>query len=135
MHQHAHRRSQDASDAAVKDPVCGMTVAPDAPDRCDHDGTTYLFCSKGCAEKFAAAPEDYLGERPKETPSASDDAIYTCPMHPEIEQVGPGDCPICGMALEPKQVTLDDAPSAELTDMTRRFWISTAFALDKTPTS
>lgn len=131
MHQHVHRGSHEASDsdAAVKDPVCGMTVAPDAPDRREHDGTTYLFCSTGCAEKFDAAPGDYLGEKPKPVHSAPDDAIYTCPMHPEIEQVGPGDCPICGMALEPKQVSLDDAPSAELTDMTRRFWISTAFAL------
>ena len=89
-----------------KDPVCGMTVdAATAGHRREHDGRTFYFCSAGCARKFETAPNDYArGERPqpKEAPA---DAIYTCPMHPEIEQVGPGDCPICGMALEPETVT------------------------------
>ncbi len=68
-------------------------------------------------------------DRPRPARAASDDAIYTCPMHPEIEQVGPGDCPICGMALEPKEVTLDEGPSDELTDMTRRFWFAAGLSL------
>jgi Cu+-exporting ATPase len=107
-----------------------MTVDPaTAEHRREHDGRTFYFCSEHCARRFAAAPDDYLkGERPraKEAPA---DAIYTCPMHPEIEQVGPGDCPICGMALEPKTVSLEEGPSEELRDMTRRFWVSTALSL------
>jgi Cu+-exporting ATPase len=114
----------------VKDPVCGMSVDPaSAPARREHAGETYSFCSVSCARKFEAAPEDYLGEPPEPARSAPDDAIYTCPMHPEIEQVGPGDCPICGMALEPKVISAEDRPSDELRDMTRRFWISAALAL------
>jgi Cu+-exporting ATPase len=114
----------------VKDPVCGMDVDPArAEHRREHAGETYLFCSKRCAEKFEAAPEDYLGERQGPARSASDDVIYTCPMHPEIEQVGPGDCPICGMALEPKTVSAEDRPSEELRDMTWRFWVSAALSL------
>jgi P-type Cu+ transporter len=107
-----------------------MTVDPaTARHRREHGGRTWWFCSQGCARKFEAAPEDYLpGARPK-AQSAPDDAIYTCPMHPEIEQVGPGDCPICGMALEPKTVSIEDGPSAEYLDMRRRFWISAALAL------
>ena len=115
----------------VKDPVCGMSVDPHtAKHRREHGGRTYYFCSARCAEKFEAAPEEYLGpERAKAKP-APKDAIYTCPMHPEIEQVGPGDCPICGMALEPKTVSLDEeGPSAEYLDMRRRFWVSAALSL------
>ena len=92
-------------------------------------GRTYYFCAAGCAEKFEAAPEDYLaGARPPAA-LAAHDAIYTCPMHPEIEQVGPGFCPICGMALEPKTVTVEEGPSAEYLDMRRRFWVSAALSL------
>jgi Cu+-exporting ATPase len=114
-----------------KDPVCGMSVDPHtAKHRREHGGRTYYFCSARCAEKFEAEPQAYLGpERAKAGP-APKDAIYTCPMHPEIEQVGPGDCPICGMALEPKHVTLEDeGPSAEYVDMRRRFWVSAALSL------
>jgi Cu+-exporting ATPase len=119
----------DHEPQSAKDPVCGMDVDPGtAKHRRDHGGRAYYFCSAGCAERFAAAPQDYLGDRPaaKEAPK---DAIYTCPMHPEVEQVGPGDCPICGMALEPKQVRLEEGPSEELRDMTRRFWVSAGFSL------
>jgi Cu+-exporting ATPase len=114
----------------VKDPVCGMSVDPaTAEHRREHRGETYWFCSGGCARKFEAAPDDYLkGERPA-AKKALADAIYTCPMHPEIEQVGPGDCPICGMALEPKTVTAEEGPSAEYLDMRRRFWVSAALSL------
>ena len=96
--------AQEAAGADLaKDPVCGMSVDPHtARHRREHGGRTFYFCSARCAEKFEAEPEAYLGpERAKARPALKD-AIYTCPMHPEIEQVGPGDCPICGMALEPK---------------------------------
>ncbi|MGH6902576.1 MAG: YHS domain-containing protein, partial [Geminicoccaceae bacterium] len=107
-----------------------MMVDPHtAKHRREHGGRTYYFCSEHCATKFEAAPEEYLnGERPKAKP-APEGTIYTCPMHPEIEQVGPGDCPICGMALEPKTVVVDEGPSAEYLDMRRRFWISAALSL------
>ena len=112
-----------------KDPVCGMTPKADTPHRHEHDGKEFLFCSAGCRTKFIADPDKYL--HPDDKPEEVDPgAIYTCPMHPEIQQVGPGDCPKCGMALEPK--TFDpDAPvdDSELRDMTRRFWVATAFAV------
>jgi P-type Cu+ transporter len=127
----ARRQQDQAADAGpAQDPVCGMTVDPaTAEHRREHGGKTYWFCSGHCARKFEASPENYLhGERPqaKDVPA---DAIYTCPMHPEIEQVGPGDCPICGMALEPKTVTVEEGPSAEYLDMRRRFWFSAALSL------
>ena len=85
------------------DPVCGMSVAADSPHQLDHDGTTYRFCCAGCVEKFAADPARFLEERQEWPPERPQDAAaeYTCPMHPEVLQVGPGDCPDCGMALEP----------------------------------
>ena len=114
------------------DPVCGMTVDPETSRyRFDHHGHTYHFCSAGCRTKFAAAPEQYIesaNAKPQHA-SVSEGTIYTCPMHPQIRQIGPGSCPICGMALEPELVTLDDQPNPELTDMTRRFWVGLALAL------
>jgi Cu+-exporting ATPase len=107
-----------------------MTVDPQTSQhRFDHRGTTYHFCSAGCRTKFAAAPQSYLDK--SETPPADvpEGTIYTCPMHPEVRQVGPGACPICGMALEPELVSLDDAPNPELADMSRRFWIGLILAL------
>ena len=94
--------------------------------RAEHEGATYFFCGPECREKFVADPARFSlplpeGEAPpKAAPSGT---IYTCPMHPQIRQVGPGNCPICGMTLEPVTVTADSGPSAELVDMTRRFWI------------
>ncbi len=113
-----------------RDPVCGMIVDPaTAAHRREHAGRTSWFCSEGCARKFAAAPENYLpGSRPPAAAPARD-AVYTCPMHPEIEQLGPGDCPICGMALEPRTVPLEAGPSAEYLDLRRRFWIGAALSL------
>ena len=105
----ARRHQNHAADDAglAQDPVCGMTVDPaTAEHRREHRGRTYWFCSGHCAHRFEAAPEDYLNGARPQAKAAPADAIYTCPMHPEIEQVGPGDCPICGMALEPKTVTL-----------------------------
>src|SRR6056297_264915 len=108
----------------MKDPVCGMQVNEEgAAGTTEYSDETYYFCSKKCLQKFEAAPEKHLEER-NEAPPAGDQRIYTCPMHPEIEQVGPGDCPKCGMALEPKGVpTGDEGPNPELVDFTRRFWI------------
>ncbi len=114
--------------ATVIDPVCGMTVDPaKSQHRLSHAQKTYRFCSAGCRGKFAADPDKYL-HRAKGGPAAgSKNAIYTCPMHPEIRHVGPGSCPICGMALEPETGGADHG--GELADMTRRLWISTLLAL------
>ena len=114
---------------AVKDPVCGMTVDPaTSKHRFDHAGTTYHFCSAGCRTKFEADPAGYLGPKKAAAP-AKPGAVYTCPMHPEIRQIGPGSCPKCGMALEPVEITAEALPNHELTDMTRRFRIGLVLAL------
>ncbi len=134
-HHHAHGHGHHTHDAVaaedgrVIDPVCGMRVDPTTRKHVfDHGHTTYHFCSAGCRTKFAADPQRYLDPKPRQD-DLPEGTIYTCPMHPEIRQVGPGSCPICGMALEPDVVTLDDQPNHELTDMTRRFWIGLALAL------
>ncbi len=128
-HDHHHTHDVAADDGRVIDPVCGMKVDPTTRKHVfDHDHTTYHFCSAGCRTKFAADPQRYLDPKPQQD-DVPEGTIYTCPMHPEIRQVGPGSCPICGMALEPDVVTLDDQPNHELTDMTRRFWIGLALAL------
>ncbi len=119
-----------ANDPRVTDPVCGMTVDPaTSKHRADHGGTTFHFCSAGCRAKFVAAPETYLQPKAAAPAPANPGALYTCPMHPQIRQVGPGSCPICGMALEPVEATADAAPNHELADMTRRFWIGLALTL------
>jgi Cu+-exporting ATPase len=106
------------------DPVCGMKVDPEtASHHHDHAGTTYHFCGNRCREKFAAAPAQYLSPAPVVT-ATQPGAIYTCPMHPEVRQEGPGSCPICGMALEPLAPMAEPQESPELADMTRRFWIA-----------
>jgi heavy metal translocating P-type ATPase len=113
----------------ARDPVCGMTVDPHkTPHRHSHAGGTYYFCSAGCRDKFSANPTKYLAPQAAKPP-VPEGTIYTCPMHPQIRQVGPGVCPICGMALEPEVATADAAPNPELADMTRRFWIALALAL------
>jgi P-type Cu+ transporter len=114
----------------VTDPVCGMTVDPTKTvHHAAHDGSDYHFCSAGCRTKFVADPETYLGDAPRPEPKATPGAIWTCPMHPEIRQEGAGTCPICGMALEPEEPSLDDAPNPELVDFTRRFWVSAVLAV------
>nr|WP_283807911.1 heavy metal translocating P-type ATPase [Bradyrhizobium macuxiense] len=111
------------------DPVCGMKVNPaTAKHRFNHNGEDYFFCSGRCRERFEAEPEKFLKPREPEPPAPAG-TIYTCPMHPEVRQVGPGSCPICGMALEPEQVSLDDGPDPELIDMVRRFWIGLALTV------
>src|SRR5579872_6410820 len=112
------------------DPVCGMTVNTSTHLRTEYHGQTYYFCAPGCLAKFQADPERFLHPEPPPPPSAAEmDAIYTCPMHPEVRQKGPGACPLCGMALEPAMVTLDEGPNPELVDMSRRLWIAIAFGL------
>jgi P-type Cu+ transporter len=120
-----------AAPNAVRDPVCGMTVDPHKTShRAEHAGRTYYFCSAGCRQKFAADPARYLApaeaEAPPPVPAGT---IYTCPMHPQIRQAGPGACPICGMALEPELVSAEAAPNPELADMTRRFWVGLVLTL------
>ncbi len=110
---------------AFKDPVCGMKVFSDSKYQASYLDKTYRFCSAGCLAKFKASPEKYLHNdetAPKDTRDSSQ-IEYTCPMHPEIVQLGPGSCPKCGMALEPRTVTEDEPKNPELTTMTRRFWV------------
>lgn len=129
---HGHDHAHDRADAATKlrDPVCGMTVDPaTSKHRFDHHGEIFHFCSAGCRSKFAADPAKYLAKEKAPEPEVPAGTIYTCPMHPEIRQVGPGSCPICGMALEPEVASLETGPNPELADMTRRFWIGGALAL------
>jgi Cu+-exporting ATPase len=129
-HHHHHHRDADAA-MTVRDPVCGMSVNPETSrHRFEYNGTTYHFCSNGCRTRFEADPARYLGKSNADVARAPVPAgtIYTCPMHPQIRQVGPGTCPICGMALEPDVVSLEDTPNPELADMTRRFWIGAVLA-------
>lgn len=127
------------------DPVCKMLVIPEtAAAKYDHNGTTYYFCMPGCKDKFAADPKRFLsepaasaaGKNVEESPSnwppahaGGSDIEFTCPMHPEVIQIGPGTCPKCGMALEPKEISLDDKPDPEFIDMKRRFRISAVLTI------
>jgi Cu+-exporting ATPase len=114
----------------VKDPVCGMGVDPaTAKHATVHGGETYYFCAARCREKFEADPEKYLSPEPKPAEPIDEHAVYTCPMHPEIHQEGPGDCPICGMALEPMVPSAHTARSPEMSYMARRFWLGLALTL------
>jgi P-type Cu+ transporter len=134
-HDHRHHHgAAGGGQVAARDPVCGMSVDPaTSKHHLDHDGQTFYFCSAGCQAKFVTDPKKYLEtSRPQAEPFHADmpeGTIYTCPMHPEIRQVGPGSCPICGMALEPEVASLDAGPNPELADMTRRFWIGAVLAL------
>ncbi|HBM28332.1 heavy metal translocating P-type ATPase [Vreelandella lionensis] len=122
--------SEDHNETKVKDPVCGMDVDPHTSrHRADHAGKTWYFCSEKCQEKFIAKPDAYLEPSKQSQASVPSGSIYTCPMHPEVRREGPGDCPICGMALEPETVSADTGPSDELKDMTRRFWIGLVLTL------
>jgi Cu+-exporting ATPase len=126
---HAHDQHHSGGAASVRDPVCGMTVDPaTSRHRFDTSGESFHFCSVGCRTKFAADPEKYL-DTGKPKAAVPEGTIYTCPMHPQIRQVGPGSCRICGMALEPEVASLDAPPNPELADMTRRFWISLVLSL------
>ena len=131
VHDHAGAAALQAGSAHLaKDPVCGMDVDPHtAKHRADNAGRTYYFCSARCRERFVADPAKFLAEDTAKPEPVPEGTIYTCPMHPEIRQVGPGSCPICGMALEPVTVTAETGPNPELVDMTRRFWIGVVLAV------
>lgn len=110
------------------DPVCGMTVSPaTAAGQYVYQDKTYYFCATGCLDRFRLAPEKFLNPQKPEAQPA--DIEYTCPMHPEVLQIGPGTCPKCGMALEPKVISLDDKPDPEYLDMKRRFAVSAVLTL------
>ena len=141
-HSHVHDHNEPAADDGeiVLDPVCGMKVdARTTPHRYRLSETEYHFCSARCLEKFKADPDSYLDPMDHgaaigspamgELPDAAVGTIWTCPMHPEIRRREPGQCPICGMALEPLEPTLDEGPNPELIDMNRRFWVSAAFTI------
>ena len=125
----AERKSN--ADKQFTDPICGMTVAPKtAAGKYDFKNETYYFCSTSCLNKFKQNPAAFLEEKKEEKlEAASEGTEYTCPMHPEVEQIGPGSCPFCGMALEPKTFSLDDAPDPEYVDMKRRLWIAAVLTL------
>ena len=129
----SHGTAEAGGDAqTVKDPVCGMSVDPHtAKHRAEHNGHPYYFCSNGCRTKFEADPARYLdpASAAAKAEAVPEGTIYTCPMHPEVRQVGPGACPICGMGLEPAVIGADTGPSDELVDMTRRFWVGLVLTL------
>jgi Cu+-exporting ATPase len=128
MQEVEDRHADEAAAGRAIDPVCGMTVDPaTSKHRFEHRGTTFHFCSAGCRAKFEADPGRFL--TPQAAAPARPHATYTCPMHPQIRQQGPGGCPICGMALELLEVTAEAAPNHELQDMTRRFWIGLVLTL------
>ncbi|TDR41988.1 Cu+-exporting ATPase [Tahibacter aquaticus] len=122
-HAPAQAEGDVAADTGLRDPVCGMRVAPDSPHQAMHAGQDYRFCSAGCRTKFVADPARYLAPKADgPEPAAPPGTQYTCPMHPEIVNAGPGTCPLCGMALEPMMPSLDDGENPELTDFRRRFY-------------
>ena len=124
-------KDESVIEGTAIDPVCGMSVAIDgAKHIAPYEGAEHYFCSSRCHDKFLADPELYLsGAHLNAVEEVPEGTIYTCPMHPEIRQPGPGSCPICGMALEPEMVSLDDGPDPELIDMRRRFWWSALLTL------
>ena len=135
-HEHSPGKSGKqltmATPQLVTDPVCGMHIDPTtAAGQWEYNGTRYYFCNPGCLQRFKADPEKYLQPRPTglEGQLEAEGSEYTCPMHPEIVRNGPGSCPICGMALEPRVATLGDGPNPELVDMTRRMWLGAALGL------
>ena len=122
-HDHSHSHPLNPQGEGLRDPVCGMTVTEQSVHKLTHEGRPYYFCSTKCQGKFAANPLQYLTlAPPAETAPAAAGTIYTCPMHPGIRQDHPGNCPKCGMSLEPLLPELDDDENPELRDFQRRFW-------------
>jgi P-type Cu2+ transporter len=137
-HDHHHHAgpAPESADGSPRlgemvDPVCGMRVAPDAPDSATYEGALYRFCSRKCADTFRKEPAKYVktAGAPAKPASVPAGVIYTCPMHPQIRQVGPGNCPICGMTLEPLAPSATEGENPELRDMTRRFWVALALTI------
>ena len=130
-HKHHHPDRERATvEHAVKDPVCGMTVDPHkAEHTSQYHERAYYFCSANCQEKFEHNPEQYTSKDATVADKQDTETIYTCPMHPQIRQKGPGNCPICGMALEPLVAGEEGQEASELTDMTWRFWIGLVLSL------
>src|SRR5580698_1628190 len=116
-------RAEGPGAPSAVDPVCGMTVDPaKTPHHADHCGMAFHFCGAGCRTRFVADPDRYLGpHEPAEPDPAAAGVVHTCPMHPQVRQIGPGACPICGMALEPAVVTAESPPNPELANFARRF--------------
>ncbi len=134
MNPHDHQANDDAAgrcDHTVIDPVCGMQVDPGAtPHHARHDDQAFHFCSARCRERFLADPDAFLSSERKPVPAAPEGTIFTCPMHPQIRQPGPGSCPLCGMALEPEQPSADDSGAkAEIAAVGRRFWTAAGLSL------
>ncbi len=132
-HAHQHADGDAKTVAGLKDPVCGMAVTEQSPHHVEHEGRPYYFCSAKCQAKFVAEPGRYLPGAIADTPApavaAPDGAVYTCPMHPEIRQDHPGNCPKCGMSLEPELPALDEEENPELVDFKRRFWWTLPFSV------
>lgn len=128
MHEHSHHHGACCAQKNT-DPVCGMQVDRATARHTDYKGTTYYFCSARCQEKFDAKPAAYTGATPPAATPHPHAALWTCPMHPQIQQAGPGTCPICGMALEPAAPSLEEGPNPELVDFTRRFFVSAVLAV------
>jgi Cu+-exporting ATPase len=127
-HSHTHHNEHQVHQSI--DPICGMTVDElTAAGSYEHDGQTYHFCSTHCLDAFKADPDEALAPPSQEADKTSAASKYTCPMHPEIVESEPGDCPICGMALEPMSVTVDDTEPTELGEMRRRFWVALALTI------
>ena len=126
---HAHGTGPNVDAPQYTDPVCGMKVKPTSQHSYTHADTEYLFCNPRCLEKFRADPARYLGAAEVAPTATAKGVEYTCPMHPEVRQIGPGTCPICGMALEPRTAVAGEDDNPELADMSRRFWFATALAL------
>jgi Cu+-exporting ATPase len=134
--QHVHDSSHSGVQSSISkiddrpiDPVCGMKVDPATKLKTVYAKTTYYFCGSKCLAKFTAEPEQFLSTNaPPKKADVLSDAVYTCPMHPEIRKIGPGSCPICGMALEPAEATAEE-DTTELREMTLRFWVGLGFTL------
>ena len=126
-----HHQHVPEPPAEARDPVCGMTIDPaKAKHRAEHAGHSYVFCSARCREKFNVDPAQYVVSSPQgRAPAADGEVLWTCPMHPQIVRKEPGNCPICGMALEPMTPTAGETQNPELRAMTRRFWAGVALSL------
>lgn len=125
------RAAPPSSPHELKDPVCGMQVSPTSAHTAEHEGQTYAFCCDGCRTRFLADPSRYLSPAPSGSSEPPKGTAYTCPMHPQIVQEGPGSCPLCGMALEPVMPSVVEDTS-EIRQVRWKFWISVAFALPVT---